>query len=91
MQGAEERAVKTTSERSLIGSVDYVTVERVAIREDAEAFARRRREMAIWVEPRSIVPISSEELVGIFCLQISADRVEAGYEIRRPRGRVLQA
>ena len=41
LQGVDEIDMNTTSERSLIGSVDYVTVERVVICVDVEAFAHR--------------------------------------------------
>ena len=41
LRGVEEINMNTTSERSLIGPVDYVTVERVVICAGAEAFAHR--------------------------------------------------
>ena len=41
LRGVDEINMNTTSERSLIGPVDYVTVERVVIRVDAEAFTHR--------------------------------------------------
>lgn len=41
LRGVDEINMNTTSERSLIGPVDYVTVERVVIRADAEALAHR--------------------------------------------------
>lgn len=72
--------MKTTSERSLIGSVDYVIVKRVAIEENAEAFAHEQvGQMAIWVEPRSIVPISLQELVGAFVM-VQHRKFEIGTE-----------
>ena len=41
LRGVEEINMNTTSERSLIGPVDYVTVEKVVICAGAEAFAHR--------------------------------------------------
>lgn len=41
LRSVEEINMNTTSERSLIGPVDYVTVERVVICADAEASAHR--------------------------------------------------
>jgi hypothetical protein len=39
------------------------------------------KKMAIWVEPRNIVPISSEELVGIFYFRKTGPVVRVARQI----------